>query len=160
MLSIISDSGIGINENEIKVEDLQIRSQDKGKAFKVTIPQSKYLEVWAVIGSTHKSVIVEQFKTRKPRTTQGRQQHQNRFIRNNQRINNRGSNHQSFRSPNNQRQYQQRQYEWGYNNLGSQTMRGYQQDDIYQRNDDLYCNNRINNYDNYNNNNNNWNSRW
>ena len=162
MLSIISDSGIGINENQIKVENLQIRSQDKGKAFKITIPQSIYLEVWAVIGSTHrirthKSVIVEQFKSRKPQTTQGRQQPQNRYTRNNQRINNRGSSHQSFRSPNNQRQYQQRQYEWGYNNFGSQTMRGYQQDDIYQRNDDLYYNNRTNTYDNFNSN---WNSRW
>ena len=155
--SLIFDAGMDINENEIKVEDLQIRTQDKGKAFKVTIPQSKYQETCCVIKSTNKSVKVEQYKPKKQRTTQRSQQQQNDHNRNNQRNNGRGGNRQTFRSPNNQQRNQQhhQQHQWR-NNLRPQAMQGYQRDDYYHNND-YYSNNRTTNYDNFSNN---WNRRW
>ena len=168
----ITDSGIDIDDDEIKIEEIQISTQGKGKAFKVTVPQSKYLEIYTIIESTNKEIKVESYRPKKPRTAtqsnqQNHNQHQNTNNRNNHRNNSGGNNQRPFLKPKGKHQQHQREHyfnnrnnnaEWTdyqrwNNNFGPQAERGY-----YYHEDDYYYSNRINS--NYNNHRDNWNGRW
>ena len=158
----IINAGAGINEDDIKVEEIPISTQEKGKAFKVIVPQSKYTVTREIIKSINNKIKVEAYIPKKSRTaTQGNQQHHNQQ-QNQQRNNNNGNNYrnngwgnnqQSFRPPNRQQQqyqhqqHQQRYFNNGGNNFGPQSERGYFGHDF----DDHSYNDRNNrNYNNHN----------
>ena len=109
IFATIRESDIDIDDEAIKVEEIPIRNQGKGKAFKVTVPQSKYLEICRVIERINESIKVESYRPKKPHTAM----HGNRG--------------QPFRNYNRQQHSQgQHRHPHNWNNQGPHG-RGYQQ---------------------------------